>query len=120
MLALVGCGTSKEETPADDGTPSSPSAARACLTKAGFKVIGGPRDPSDTDAPDVELIVGGHGPGAFVAFYEALARAKRYEPGIRRNAKRFGGSVERRGRITIVWVQPPTPKHRARLEACLF
>ena len=67
--------------------------ARDCLVGAGFDVVGGPRPRGDRDAPDVELVVQKPGPGAFLAFYKKLERAKLYEP---TQAKR--AAVQRIGR----------------------
>lgn len=83
-------------------------------------VLAGNRSKGDTDAPDVELIVNDGPTMAFVALYESEARAKRYEPGIRRRAEEFGGSVERQGAISILWVQEPSSDLRGRVEGCVF
>ncbi len=118
-FSLAGCGA-LEHSSAGASALTSPTQARACLTKAGFRARGGPPPPGDTNAPDYELVIDGRGPGAFIAFYKQLARAKRYEPAIRKNAKRFGGAVEARGTTTIVWTKPPPEATRARVRGCLF
>jgi hypothetical protein len=56
----------------------------------------------------------------FVAFYTDSAKAQRLEGQIVQNAKRFGGQVERRGAVTIVWVKPPGSGTRNGVEACVF
>ncbi len=138
VVAVAGCGGSDS----GDGTDRKPQAkakraeqrdrarlesaqrvaepARVCLTKAGYKVIGGSPRLDDRNAPDYELVLTGHGGGAFIAFYKQIARAKRFEPGIKKNARQFrGASVERHGAITIVWVRLTGPTTRARVRACL-
>jgi hypothetical protein len=123
-ILLVGCG--------GGGSASSPAApplglqraerARACLSEAGFRVVGGPKPSGDRNAPDVELIVSGNGggPGAFLAFYEEVERAKRLESDLRRNAQRFDGSLQRRGSVSIVWVGNLSADDRRRIEGCAF
>lgn len=66
----------------------------------------------------MELIVGGKGASAFAAFYKDSAGAKRYESEIRKNATRFHGGVQRRGRVTVVWVRRSLA--RARIKRCVF
>jgi hypothetical protein len=120
-ILLGGCG--------GGGSASSPAApplglqraerARACLSDAGFRVLGGPRSPGDRNAPDVELIVRGKGADAFLAFYKQVERARHYENDLRRNAKRINGSVERRGSVSVVWVRKP-PAEARRIERCAF
>ncbi len=120
-VSLPACGESAAPSTRAEA-PKSPESASECLTAAGFRVTSGQRSPSDTNAPDTELIVaGGGGKGAFVAYYDDLARAERYEPAIRRNARRFEGTVERQGRITVLWVRWPSG-HDARTEMkeCVF
>lgn len=94
--------------------------ARSCLDDAGFDVVGGPRPQGDKNAPDVELIVQKPGPGAFPAFYKKLDRAKRYEPALKRNARRFKGSVVRNGSVSVVWVHAPTSTVRKQVQGCAF
>lgn len=120
IVVLPGCGESAAPEARADA-PRSPPDARRCLTAAGFRVLGGPRSPGDRNAPDTELIVGGDGKMAFIAYYDVLARAERYEPEIRRNARRFDGEVERRGRITALWVRwPRGDDEGAETEECVF
>jgi len=119
--AVLACGES-DAPPRQLETAKSPTSARQCLTAQGFQVTSGRRSSSDTNAPDTELIVGRDGfPGAFIAFYDDLARAKRYEPAIRKNSRRFGGRVKRRGRVTIAYVRRPRDNdgHPA-VEECVF
>jgi hypothetical protein len=113
----------------DSGAPSrqvetskSPTNARECLTAEGFQVTSGRRSPSDRNAPDTELIASNNGrPSAFIAFYDDLARAERYEPAIRKNARRFNGRVERRGRVTVIWVrQPRGDDGHTAVQECVF
>jgi hypothetical protein len=94
--------------------------ARTCLIARGHSAIGGPvlpPTPATSDSPDGELIVG-TARGAFIAFYIDARKARRLAAGITQNAKRLGGAVERHGRVTVVWVHPPTSARRAAVEAC--
>ena len=59
------------------------------------------------------------GPAAFVALYADPGRAKEHAPWIRRNARRFHGSVDRLGRVTIVWVKPPSTTLRDGVHGCV-
>ncbi len=119
-MSLIGCGgaaSAPRPTPAPDlGFPRA-ERARACLSDAGFRVVGGPRSPDDRNAPDVELVVSGGGADAFLAFYKKVERARRYASDLRRNARRINGSVERRGSVSVVWVQKP-PAEARRIEGC--
>lgn len=121
--ALAGCGggaTSTSQLPVPDLGLRSAEAARACLEHAGFGVLGGPRPAGDKNAPNVELILNGNPAPAFIAFYRGEARAERYEPQLIRNAARFNGSVERRGAVSIVWVQKPQADLRRQVHTCVF
>ncbi len=117
LVLVAGCGGGDDED--GDGEPATPAQARACLMDAGYTVTGGSRSADDADAPDHELVIAGRGPGAFIAFYDRLSRAERYEPALRRDAARFKGVVERHGRVTIVWVRPPGVADQARVRRCL-
>src|SRR4029079_13277751 len=121
-LLIGGCGgggsqTSSAPTPLGMHTAE---LARACLVGAGFDVVGGPRPRGDKNAPDVELVVQKPGPGAFLAFYKKLERAKLYEPDLKRNARRFNGSVVRTGSVSVVWVHAPTSTVRKQVQGCAF
>jgi hypothetical protein len=91
----------------------------ACVDGAGLPVA--PLRPArgDADAPDLELSPSGRGPRAFVALYADPGRARENAPGIRRNARRFDGVVDRLGRVTIVWVDPPEAGLRERVRSCV-
>jgi hypothetical protein len=97
--------------------------ARACLSAKGLRVSGGPvvpPDPHSPRSPDGELIVGNVAGGAFIAFYKDPRKAQRLEPDIVRNAKRFGGEVERRGAVTVLWIRRPASDLRNTVKACAF
>jgi hypothetical protein len=97
--------------------------ARACLTAKGLRVSGGPvvpPDPHSPRSPDGELIVGDVAGGAFIAFYKDPRKAQRFEPEVVRNAKRFGGEVERRGAVTVLWIRRPASDLRNTVKACVF
>jgi hypothetical protein len=98
--------------------------AKACLTKQGLRVTGGPvfpPGPEISSSPDGELVAGVAGAGgAFIAFYRSPAKAQRLEPEVIHNAKRIGGRVERRGAVTVLWIRPPSTGARNSVEACAF
>jgi hypothetical protein len=94
-------------------------ALKGCLDAVGVPTVAVRPERGDEDAPDLELSPGGEGPKAFFAFYADPARAREKAPSIRRNARRFGGVVERLGRVTIVWVKPPDPLVRAQAHDCV-
>jgi hypothetical protein len=94
-------------------------ALTGCMHDAGIRTRAGRPGPGDEDAPDLELVLREPGPPAFVALYADPARARENAPRIRRIARRFHGSVERRGRITIVWVKRPGAERRAAVLGCV-
>ena len=108
--ALGGCGS-------DDGA-ASPEDARACLEDAHLRVAGGPRAADDADAPDTQLLVGGHHTSAFLAFYDDADRAARLAPAIEELATQ-PGAVERHGKITIFWVRGKETDEAAKIKACV-
>jgi hypothetical protein len=85
---------------------------------AQLRVRGGARPPGDTNAPNVELIASGPQAYAFLAFYDTAARAQKYAPMIRRNAKRFHGIVERHGKLTILWVRGGSTTDGSKIRNC--
>ncbi|MEA2424156.1 MAG: hypothetical protein QOH13_566 [Thermoleophilaceae bacterium] len=105
-LALTACGGGGGHHATAQATgKKSPAYVRQCLRAAKLRVIGGPAPPGDTNAPATELIVGGGQSSAFLAFYENPKRAAKYAPDIRANAKHLNATVERYGKLTIVWVR---------------
>ena len=109
--AIAGCG-------GDGDGAVSPDEARACLEDEHLRVVGGPRAPDDTDAPDTELIVAGHESSAVVAFYDDAARADRLAPLLEERAT-APGAVERHGTITIFWVRGKSGSEAGRIRACV-
>jgi hypothetical protein len=94
--------------------------AKACLTRNGLRVTGGPAFPperSSSSSPDGELIAA---VGAFIAFYTDPAKAQRLEPEAMQNAKRHGWQVGRHGAVTVLWIHPPSSGVRSSVEACVF
>jgi PASTA domain-containing protein len=89
-----------------------------CIRRAGIPTAAGRPAPGNENAPDLELVLRDAAP-AFVALYADPARARENAPSIRRRTRPFHGSVERRGRITIVWVKPPSAEHRAAVHGCV-
>jgi hypothetical protein len=106
-LAIAGCGGggTDDSVQAHATGTRSPGNVRQCLNAASLKVTGGPAPAGDTNAPATELVVGGAESSAFLAFYENAARARRYAPDIRANAKRLHATVERHGKLTILWIR---------------
>jgi hypothetical protein len=95
--------------------------ARACLTRKGLRVTGGPAFPPDRSSPsrpDGELIAGAV--GAFIAVYTDPAKAQRLEPEAMQNAKRHGWQVERHGAVTVLWIHPPSSGARSTVGTCVF
>lgn len=96
-------------------------ALERCLEAAGIPTRILRPLPDDTDAPDLDLWLGPPLPDtwAFVALYADPGRATERLRGIRRNARRFHGDVERiNPRITVAWAKP-TPARRAAVRGCL-
>jgi hypothetical protein len=134
LAALVaGCGDSSDDrtstSAAATTTTTGPELSelslaaadtvRACLLEDGLTVLGGPRSAGDNDAPDVELLIGDPETFGFVAFYADDDHAERNEARIRKDTEAFGGSVVRRGALTLLWMPKSTPDQRAAVEACL-
>jgi hypothetical protein len=118
VLALAACGGSSSR---NDKNASAPDAAK-CLREKGARVSGDParKPPGGDDAPDRELVAAVNATGAFIAFYATEAAAKRLEPGVRANAKRFKGVVVRDQNTTIVYTKKPSDDVRKRVEGCVF
>jgi hypothetical protein len=93
-------------------------ALKGCLQDAGIPATALRPMLDEEAAPDLELRLD-PGPAAFVALYADPRRAKENAPSIRRNARRFHGSVDRLGRVTIVWVKPPNAALRATVHGCV-
>ena len=116
LVALMsGCGGGEQESAGPRASSTRPGAAQEttspreveqCLRAAGFRTTRGRPSPGDTDAPDVEVTATRPGMVSFIAFYDDARRAERLEPGIRKNASRFHGHVERHGKITVVAGSP--------------
>jgi hypothetical protein len=94
--------------------------ARTCLANKAVRVTGGPVFPQQSPtSPDGELIAGGSRGAAFIAFYADVGSARRLEPSIEGNARRFGGQVQRRGAVTVIWVHHPSGALRHAVRACV-
>lgn len=104
--------------------PASPAVvkaigrSRACLIRAGLAVKGGPVPPEGhgPGGPEGELIVS----DALIAFYIDAGTAKRAEPEVVHNARGFHGDVERRGTVTVLWLQTPSKDLRSNVRGCVF
>jgi hypothetical protein len=94
---------------------------RACLLGRGYQVIGGlVLPPQGPNAPDGELTVGTHPAVPVIAFYDDPLKAARLEPAVIRRATPLGGRVERRGAVTVLWLQAPASAVGARVAACAW
>jgi hypothetical protein len=81
-------------------------------------VKGGPVPPGGhgPSGPEGELMVS----DALIAFYADPHLAKRAEPEVLRNARGFGGKLESRGAVTVLWIQPPSNALRSGVQACVL
>jgi hypothetical protein len=122
VFLLGGCGADDRAGGAEVPELGSAAAEQAwtCLEDEGFDVLGGRSGPSDRDAPDVELTFSDGAEQVFIGFYGDDREAARREPAIRKGARDFGGRVERRGSVTIVWGGESAADSRERVEACAF
>ena len=92
---------------------------KSCLATAGVPAAAARPGPGDEDAPDLEIVLNRPGIRAFVALYADPGRARENAPMVRRNARRGHARVERSGRVTIVWVKPPSPGLREAVVGCV-
>jgi hypothetical protein len=114
-VVAAGCGGGDDRPSRED--------ARRCLSQARFHVVGGEPSRDDRDAPDAELIandVRGGRVMVFIAYYDDEDRAERLEPSLRRNARRFDGSVERHGSLTLLWVRGERSQMGERVRDCVL
>ena len=96
--------------------------ARTCLQQLDFSVTRGSPRITDERAPDYQLVLNARtrGHGAIIAYYNDLARAKKYAEVTRKNAEKLKSTtVEQRGAINIVWVRLTDEALRGRIRACL-
>jgi hypothetical protein len=137
-IAVAGCGSASPSrtvsNPAAGATrPVAPSrqveraflatlkTARACITRHGLRVSGGPIYPQDSPtSPDGELIVGSSKGGAYVAFYVNVTRAEQLESLLTETAKHLAGQVERRGAETVLLIHHPAARLRDAVIGCAF
>jgi hypothetical protein len=132
MLALAACGGG-DKSPTGPVASAGPGQIAKCLRGAGFDArFGRVRHASDSDPPgqarlsgpgrdepDGELALTRGSDAALLAYYEDLAKARRLEPELRRNARRFKGVVYRRGRVTAVWTSGSSDEARRDVDACI-
>lgn len=108
--------------PPRGGRPEPPAvrALRDCLSQHGYRATGSIRPPGSPDAPGQEILVTAAGGSAIIAFYDAVAPARRYQARLRRNARGIkGASVERQGTIITVWVGLTDMTVRSRIRDCV-
>ena len=109
VLLLTGC-------EGDISSSVSVGDARACLLEEHLLVEGGPDPPDDTSAPGDELIVMGREAGAFLAFYPDEQLARRKAPWL----DTFRGTLERHGKLSIVWVRGPKGDDATKIRRCIL
>ena len=109
-VALAGCGGGEDPASFDD--------ARACLEDEHLRVVAAGNRSGDAGAPDWAVIVNGSRTSAFLASYDTEARAIRYERNLQGSAT-APGAVERRGRITFLWVRGRETPEGDRIKACV-
>ena len=104
------------------GALSMITRTQACLARNRRQSSGGPILASNTSPPGLvgELVSADRAGSALIAFYENSGVARRLEPAVVRNAERAGGSVERRGNVTVVWVRSTSQDDRAVVSRCAF
>jgi hypothetical protein len=56
--------------------------------------------------------------GAYIGWYDNEARADRYAPEIIKHAKDFKGSVDRHGRLTVIWLRGKDPNGAGQIRDC--
>lgn len=112
VVALAGCG-------GDSGEPVGAEDARRCLSEERLSVQGPlKREAGDSDAPDRTLVVSGRGTLVYLGWYDDEARAERSATEQREHAKRFDGTVERHGGMTIIWVRGRDGDAASRIKRC--
>lgn len=113
VAALAGCG-------GGSGEPVAAEDARRCLSEGGGLKVQGPlkREADDVDAPDSTLVVTGRETFVYLGWYDDEARGRRSAAEQREHAKDFDGSVERHGRLTIIWVRGRDSDEASRIERC--
>jgi hypothetical protein len=94
-------------------------ALLTCIRKSGVLALGGRPTLGDENAPDLELVLSSKGASGLVALYADPARAEDNERQIRRTVRGTHGTIERMGRVTIVWTEPPDTALRARVVDCV-
>ena len=121
VIALCAGGCGGDEAAGNHPDRSrAPAQARKCLDADGFQTTASSVDVrEDPNAPNDAILAYLSGSHAEIAFYDDLARAKRYEPEIRENAKRFDGAVDRIGKATIVWLAKPSKDAADGVERCV-
>jgi hypothetical protein len=116
VASLAGCGAGRAAAPAT----ATPSAARRCLSRAGFYVVGGvlPREASNGTGAVAELDVN----GAFIVFYPSAAVELRALTAIQKNVRRLHGTVVHHGGVTIAFVggTPLSDSTRRAIDNCTF
>jgi hypothetical protein len=102
--------TSTGESSLESPPRETASRARACLGDAGFRTNLAPVPPEEDEVPAFEVgFQRGKDPraGGLLAVYEGEAEARRQLPAVEDNTVDFGGAIDLRGPIMVVWFKPP-------------
>jgi hypothetical protein len=104
------------------GALSMITRTQTCLAHNRRQSSGGPILAPNTSPPGLvgELVSADRGGSALIAFYENSGVARRLEPAVARNAARAGGSAERRGNVTVVWLRSTSQDYRTVVSRCAF
>jgi len=95
-------------------------AVQACLKHHGIRTNGGPAltrsEPKRTPIGELDLATK---PMAIIGFYTSAQVARRAEPRVQTRVAQSGGSVERHGAVSVVWISPPSSGLDATVSGCV-
>jgi hypothetical protein len=111
LLAAAGCGSGGEGS-------ASPTAARRCLSGAGFAVVEGPASPLLGTTAELDVTRGRLRAGVY--FFSSQSAAGRDAVALGRTlASTSRGLAVQRGRVVVGYARRPSSVERDRLEGCL-
>ena len=116
-VLVAACG---DDSDAPDLGLAEAEEAFECLDEEGFEARGVRSDPSDRDAPDVELTVRSGDVPVFVGYYASEAEAQRRERDLFEAVAPQQGTVLIRGSVAIVTGGVPDADDKAAVEGCVF
>jgi hypothetical protein len=97
--------------------------ARRCLERLDLHVTPRERLPNDDDGPYAALFVNDVLRGRVMLeaeYYDDEPEAERWEARQRRSLRTHGGSVERHGTLTLLWLGGRESRFAERTRACLL